>query len=420
VRGRVARALCLLATVGGVSAAASAPALAGDGVPFTVDYQGVYTYHEDSQQGGKPLSTVDQTFGWDWHAAGEVPVGLDGAESAVGLDGAESANLPGRLIVTGQETTTGASTPPTKCTYSAGDEESSAIRLSLDASDPFGDGVGYGIGIPGAVATCGGVSPGPDNVSDVLACDFKTCDAGICPAGPPAVSADRYKTPVLTAFEPTTSYTKSGYVSLRGASGLFGTVTTPYNLPRAEGLLNTSCQSDVAESVRMTISSAVTVSILQSDLYFNFKDGEFPNLGEPGELIHLEPGRSDIPLIYVPPKSQEPPPISTPPAPPMEPAVGVITIRCPRRVPRCKGEIVVTGGPGAPRGTLGHRTYSLAGGEDNIMSVGLGGAAAAVLAGSGKLQVHVEAIADTASGESRGARNVVVTAFKPILGTPRG
>jgi len=411
VRGRVALVVCLLATVGWLGATVPAPALAGEGVPFTVDYQGVYTYHEDAQKGGEPLSTADQTFGWDWHAAGEIPFVLDGAEAA---------NLPGRLIVTGQETTTGAYGPPTKCTYSAGNGESSAIRLSRDASDPFGDGVGYGIGIPGAVGTCNGMTPTIPQPSDVLACDFNTCDAGICPAGPPAVSTDRYKTPVLTAFEPTTDYTKTGYVSLRGASGLFGTVTTPYSLPRATGLLNTSCQSDVAESVRLTISSAVTVSILEGDLSINFPDGEFPNLGEPGELIKLEPGRSDIPLIYVPPAVQEPPEVGTPPAAPMEPAVGVFTIRCPRRVARCKGEIVVTGLAGAPRGTLGRRSYSLAGGKDNIMDVGLGDAAGAVLERAGRFRVHVEATADTASGESKGGRDVVVTAFKPIPGAPRG
>lgn len=384
---------------------ALAPAAAGSGLPVRVDYQGVYEYHESAQQAGMSWSTVDQTFSWAWSASGELPLATF-----------STALLPGRLTVAGEEKTTSAAGPPTDCKYSA---PPSSLPMRLTQSELA---VGYGLGIPGADAACGGGAPaGP---SDVLACDLNTCDAGICPAGPPAVSTERFQTPVLTAFKPTTSYLNTGYRALYDSAGtLWGTVTDSFDLPPASGMLTTNCLQGITETVQMSIISDVTISVndgANGPFSVNFPDGQFPDISPPIPLLPVQPLALGIPTISVPPVVPQPPDVTTAPPPGPDPVTGVIEIRCPRRDRRCRGAVTVTGTTGGPRGVLGRVAYSAAGGQDTLLGVRLDAAAGAMLRQAGQLSVRVSVSSVVLPGSRRssGHRTVLLTAFTPIPGVP--
>ena len=144
VRARLVSLLCLVVAGVAVGAAAPASVLAESSIPIPVVivYQGSYEYHEMATRAGTVESYVNQTVEWEWSAQGNVPISFNGSRT-YGV-----ANLRGALIVSGASSGGAAN-----CTYSAGSGASAPIRVSL-LDDHGIMQAGYGLGIPGAAATC--------------------------------------------------------------------------------------------------------------------------------------------------------------------------------------------------------------------------------------------------------------------------
>jgi hypothetical protein len=423
VRNRLVRLLCLVIAVVGVTAVAPASVLAEAAIPMPVSiyYQGTYEYHESAVTDTSVLSYVNQKVVWQWFASGVVPISFNGSRT-YGVD-----NLRGVLSVLGASSG-GAS----NCTYNAGSGASTPIRVSLlDDHGTFQ--AGYGLGIPGAAATCGGQTSAP---TDVLDCDFNSCDAGPCPGAPPAVSTDRFEPDVLTAFEPTTSYLKTGYVPLTGPHDhVLGWSGEEYDLPADTGSFSTSCRSSptVTETDSISLTSNVEVTLNSSDdLDVDFPDSLPPT--PPTDEIALHPALPSNPTISIPPDSPQLPdypglneltpnlaPKKTTPSG-SNPAVGIITIRCPRQDQRCEGALSVTATGGAPHGVLGRRSYSVPGGKDEILNVRLASSAGAVLNRAGRLRVRVAVNSDVMPGSRRssGHRTVLLTKLPSVATTASG
>lgn len=411
--------LCLvIAAAVGAVAPTSVLAEAAVPIPVTIGYQGSYQYHEMAVRAGTVISYVNQTFEWNWNAAGTVPLSINGSRG-YGVE-----NLPGKLSVSGASSGTGSD-----CVYSAGSGASTPIRVSL--LDENGDlQAGYGLGIPGAAAACGGPASSP---TDVLDCDFNSCQAGICPEGPPAVGPQRFETDVLTAFEPTTAYLKTGYLPLARTHAALGAASQDYALPAETESDTTTCQSNVTETETVSVTSLVLVTMDGVD----HLTADFPHSLPPTpltDLIALDPDLPSDPSISIPPDSPQ-----LPDYPGLDeldpnlvsnktttsdanPAVGIISIRCPRRDRRCEGTLSVTATGGAPRGVLGRRSYSVPGGEDEILNVPLASSAGAVLNRVGRLRVRVTVNSDVMPGSSHSAghRTVLLTKFPSIPGVPSG
>jgi hypothetical protein len=421
VRARLGGVLCLVvaAVSVGALAPASVSAEAAIPIPVTVLYEGSYEYHETAEKAGAVVSYVNQKVTWSWYASGSVPVSLDGSR-AYGVE-----NLPGTLSVSGASSG-GAS----NCFYSAGAGASAPIRISL--LDDHGTlQAGYGLGIPGAAATCGGQASSP---TDVLDCDFNSCDAGICPGAPPAVSTARFQTDVLTAFQPTTSYLKTGYVPLATDEDHdLGWSDKDYDLPADTGSVSSVCGSNpqISETETVSLTSYVVVDL-------NSKDNlnvDFPNSLPPTpltDLIALHPSQPSNPSVSVPPEVPQLPdypglgelarklvPENTTPSG-SNPSVGIISVRCPRQDRRCEGTVSVAATGGDPRGVLGRRSYSLPGGEDEILNVGLESSAGVVLNRVGRLRVRVTVNSYVMPGSRRasGHRTVLLTTFPSVPGVP--
>lgn len=419
MRSRLVRVLCLVAAGVTVSAAIPASVLAMTGLPVTIRYVGSYEYHETAESSDAVVSYVNQKVSWGWSASGVVPVTFNGSR-AYGV-----ANLRGHLTVSGASSGMGSD-----CVYSAGSGASTPIRVSL-----LDDGgtlqAGYGLGIPGAAATCGGQESSP---TDVLDCDFNSCDAGPCPAAPPAVSTERFNTKVLTAFEPTTSYLRTGYVRLAERDDSLGWSHRYLSLPADTASVSTVCRSNPSIAETDTIS-------LASDVYVDMGgvedlDADFPGSlppTPPTDLIALDPDLPSNPSVSVPPDSPQLPDYPgldalDPKLAPKtassssNPTVGVITVRCPRRDRRCEGTVSVTATGGAPRGVLGSRSYSVPGGEDEILNVRLASSAGVVLNRVGRLRVRVTVNSDVMPGSSHtaGHRAVLLTKAMSIPGVSSG
>jgi hypothetical protein len=398
-----------------VSAVARASVLAAATIPVqpvsvTVTYDGVYEYHETAASKGMAVSYVNQKIAWRWTASGTVPLAYDGSKE-FGV-----ANLPGHLSVGGASADTGAYAAPLSCTYSAGSAASSPIHVSLLEDDGTFQ-VGYGIGIPGAAATCG---------------DFNSCDATICPAGPPAISTDRFKTNVQTAFQPTTDYTDTGYDSLDfDHDKIRGSSFVGYGLTGDVGKIETSCQklnSVVSELDTIAIISTVDVSVNSGNANF---PTTLPAKSLP-DLITLAPDLPSNPSVSIPPDSPQPPdyPGLDELSPKLaskkttssgsHPTVGVITIRCPHKDRRCAGTLSVTASGGSPKGVLGRRSYSVPGGKDGIVNVQLTSSAGTVLNRKGRLSVRatVNSAVTPGSHHASGHRTVLLTTPPTIPGVP--
>ena len=377
-------------------------ALAGGRLQLTVDYSGVYGFHTTAYQHGSTLlSKVDQTFGWTWRAQGTP-------NSAGAL-----TPLPGRLQVAGTLDSFSANTVPSAqhCTYDAGTDATAPI----DASQLFAD-FSYGTGIPGATATCNGARGGQ---ADPLACDFNGCDT-LC-TDPPAVTTDKFQTPVLTAFKPTTSYLPARATSFVDAQGDWGTITRSFDLPSATGAFDGSCPGSVTESGQMTITSQVTVSLLDTRDGFTliFKDGVWPDPLHPVSILD-PPGGPYAPIVIVPPKTDQPPEVTLPPpATDSTPVVGIIGVRCPRRDGHCRGTVVVTG-PGTASRTIGHRAFATAGGYEALVAVALAANVRAALRRSGHTTVRVRIASVTTPGSRHfhASRTVQLIAYRPVPGAP--
>lgn len=378
-------------------------ALAAGGLRLTVDYSGVYGFHTTAYQHGSTLvSKVDQTFGWTWHAEGTPDPGG-------GL-----TPLPGRLQVTGTLDIFSASTTPSAqhCTYDAGTDAPPPI----DASQLFAN-FSYGTGIPGATATCNGVRDGGQ--ANRILCGFSGCDT-LC-TGPPAVSTDKFQTPVLTAFQPTTSYLPARATSFVDAQGDWGTITRSFDLPSATGAFDGSCPGSVTESGQLTITSQVTISLLDTRDGFtlNFKDGAWPDPFHPISILD-PPGGPYAPIVIVPPKTDQPPEVTLPPpATDSTPVVGIIGIRCPRRDGHCRGTVVVTG-PGTASRTIGHRAFATTGGHEALVAVALTAKVRATLMRSGHTTVRVRIASVTTPGSRHfhASRTVQLIAYHPVPGAP--
>lgn len=246
--------MCFIVAAVVVSAVAPATVIAaGAAFPVEIVYKGTYEYHEKAENGGTVVSYTNQDLTWHWTASGSVSVYGGSNTKMYGVK-----ELRGHLSVSGIETETGNSGPGQTCNYKAGALSASApIQVSL--REDHGDlQAGYGVSIPEAAASCnGGPRGGP---VDVLDCDLNLCEAGICPAAPPAISsAAKFKPPVETAFAPTTDYTKTGYVPFNKK---LGSSEVKYDLPANLGSLTTTCHvlnSNVEETEKISISSTVYV-----------------------------------------------------------------------------------------------------------------------------------------------------------------
>lgn len=428
MRARFFGVLCLLLAAVGVSTVAGTSVVAAATFPVqpvsvTITYEGAYEYHETAASKGMAVSYINQKIGWGWRASGTVPLAYDGSKE-FGV-----ANLPGHLSVAGASADTGAYGPGQNCTYSAGSGASSPIHVSLVEDDGTFQ-VGYGIGIPGAASVCNGQAT--TTPTDVLDCDFNSCDAAICPAGPPAISTDRFKTNVQTAFHPTTDYTDTGYESLDfDHDKIRGSSFVGYGLTGDVGKIETSCQqlnSVTSELDTIAIISTVDVQVSSGDVDF---PTTLPAKSLP-DLITLDPDLPSNPSVSIPPDSPQPPDYpgldelspklaskATKPAG-SHPIVGVITIRCPQKDRRCAGTVSVTGAGGAPKGVLGSRSYSVPGGKDGILNVRLSSSAGATLNGKGRLSVRVTVNSDVMPGSHRatGHRTVLLTTSPTIPGVP--
>jgi len=181
---------------------------------------------------------------------------------------------------------------------------------------------------------------------------------------------------------------------------------------------------------------------LESDVGINLYSGrdldiDLPNSLPPTpltDLIALHPNQPSNPSISVPPDSPQltgypgldelapnvAPKKTTPSGP--NPAVGIISIRCPRHDQRCEGTFSVTATGGAPRGVLGRRSYSVPGGDDEILNVRLASSVGAVLNRAGRLRVRVTVNSDVMPGSQRssGHRTVLLTKFPSIPSPPSG
>jgi hypothetical protein len=370
-------------------------ALAGGGLQLVVDYSGVYGFHTTAYQHGSTLlSKVDQTFGWTWHAEGTPDPG--------------GGLTP--LQVTGTLDSSSANSAQ-HCTYDAGTDAAAPI----DASELYAD-FSYATGIPGATATCNGVRGGQ---SDPLACDFTGCST-LC-TDPPAVTTDKFQTPVLTAFKPTTSYLPAPATSFVDAQGDWGTITQSFDLPSAAGVIDGSCPGTITESGQMTITSQVTISLLDTRDGFtlNFKDGVWPDPLHPISILD-PPGGPYAPIVIVPPKTDQPPEVTLPPpATDSAPVVGIIGIRCPRRDGHCRGTVVVTGTGTASR-TIGHRAFVTTGGHEALVAVALAANVRATLRRSGHTTVRVRIASVTTPGSRHfhASRTVQLIAYRPVTGAP--
>lgn len=377
-------------------------ALAGGRLQLTVDYSGVYGFHTTAYQHGSTLlSKVDQTFGWTWHAEGTPNSG--GALTA----------LPGRLQVAGTLDSFSANTVPSvqRCTYDAGTDAAAPI----DASQLYAD-FSYGTGIPGATATCNGVRGGQE---DPLACDFNGCDT-LC-IDPPAVTTDKFQTRVLTAFKPTTTHLPARDTSFVDAQDEWGTITRSFDLPSATGAFDGSCPGSVTESGQMTITSQVTISLLDTRDGFtvNFPDGVWPDPIKPIPLLD-PPGGPHAPILLAPPKTDQPPEVTLPPpATDSAPVVGIIGVRCPRRDGHCRGTVVVTG-PGTASRTIGHRAFATTGGHEALVAVALAPDVRATLRRSGRTTVRVGIASLTTPGSRHfhASRTVQLIAYRGVPGAP--
>ncbi len=390
-----------------LGSALTGTALAGGGITLTIDYSGVYNFENTESYHGTPSGTVKQAFGWTWHAQGEVDPESGGL-----------VRLPGHLQVVGTLDTTSdgrlGTTGATHCTYDAGADASAPIYASENLANVI-----YGIGIPGAVSTCNGQRGGE---GDALACDFNSCYT-IC-AAPPAVSTDRFKTAVETAFKPTTDYMPDGAVFLGEGYMDFGTVTTTFDLPPETGKFTAvECGNAVVESGSLTIFSQVTASLLDTrdGFSFNFPDGKWPDRVRPIDILD-SPGGPYAPNVIVPPETAEPPEVTLPkPATDASPVVGIIEIRCPRIDRHCAGTVSVTGPAGSPR-QLGAHAYSVTGGREAVVSVALAARVRAALERTGSVTVRVRVNSVTVSGNRHfhAGRTVKLVEYKPVPGAPAG
>jgi hypothetical protein len=102
------------------------------------------------------------------------------------------------------------------------------------------------------------------------------------------------------------------------------------------------------------------------------------------------------------------------------PAAGIITVRCPHEDRRCEGTLSITATGGVPRGVLGRRSYSVQGGEDEILNVPLTNNAATALNRRGRLSVRVTVNSDVIPGSHRasGHRNVLLSQTPTTPGIP--
>jgi hypothetical protein len=259
VRARLIGVVCLAVAALVVSAVTPASVLgAGATFPVEIVYKGSYEYHEKAEEGGTVISYINQDLTWDWSASGSVPISGGSSTKMYGVK-----ELRGHLTVSGIGSETGGYATGQTCKYRAGDYlASTPIQVKLQV-DPGGLQAGYGLGIPGAVARCNG-GPGR-HPEDVLYCDLTLCEGGICPATPPAIdSAAKFKPPVETAFEPTTDYTKTGYVPI---DKKLSSSEVNYDLPADLGSVSTTChvlKGYVDETERISISSTVYVFIKKS------------------------------------------------------------------------------------------------------------------------------------------------------------
>lgn len=392
-------------------------------VSVTITYEGSYEYHEVAASKGTAVGYINQKIGWAWKASGSVPLSFNGS-TMYGV-----ANLPGHLSVGGASADSGTYVQPQSCNYSAGSGASSPIRVSLLEDDGTFQ-TGYGVGIPDAAAACDGqASSSPE---DVLDCDLNSCDAGICPAAPPAVSTDRFKTNVQTAFEPSTNDTDTGYEPLAfDHNKVRGSTSAAYGILGDVGKSDTSCQklnASVLETESIATISTVDVEVTSGNVDF---PTTLPAKSLP-DLITLDPDLPSNPSVSIPPRSPQPPDYpgldelspklasNKTTASGSHPTVGAITIRCPKKDRRCAGTVSVTGAGGAPKGVLGSRSYSVPGGEDGILNVQLASRAGAALNRKRRLSVRVTVNSDVTPGSHRatGHRTVLLSTSPTIPGVP--